>query len=425
MIYEIFGNGLVVDAFGVGPPMDSLVGWYRADMGVTESLGKVTDWADQSGNGNDLTQATAGQQFVLITDNQGNPAMQLIRANATNMTVPSGMAWDARSSSLFIAGTISTRFNELNAVTHLGGLGTDGEDAALQNRSFLVQGFDGSAKASTIRTANTNGLFGFASGSGSTNIIHRGRTEAITQFLAQSGTGGSKIGNSTNPATLGIDGFIHEVLIYDKQVSASEITQIENYMNSRHGAGPDKDNHVFFDGDSHTQGDASHLTNDFWQSQLGRGRNWDFVAWTVTSGSGQTVSARDTAATTFLDPSIEGAKNVVVVAYMGGNDLVSLPQATVLSNLETYCDNRRTAGADAVVVGTVFSRNDLTAMVRDDYNAALRLETFYDGLMDFAADSRLQDDTDTTYFDADRVHLNKAGAQVMASIASPVLDGLL
>ncbi|MBU1015933.1 hypothetical protein KJ657_02480, partial [Patescibacteria group bacterium] len=43
--------------------------WLRADAGVTTSGSDVTDWADQSGNGNDASQATTTNQPDLLTDN--------------------------------------------------------------------------------------------------------------------------------------------------------------------------------------------------------------------------------------------------------------------------------------------------------------------------------------------------------------------
>src|SRR3990167_2139815 len=40
----------------------SLVGWFRMGVGVTSSGGFASQWADQSGNGNDLLQATGTNQ---------------------------------------------------------------------------------------------------------------------------------------------------------------------------------------------------------------------------------------------------------------------------------------------------------------------------------------------------------------------------
>lgn len=44
--------------------LTSLKAWYKSDTGVTETSGKVSQWDDQSGNANHLTQANADQRPV-------------------------------------------------------------------------------------------------------------------------------------------------------------------------------------------------------------------------------------------------------------------------------------------------------------------------------------------------------------------------
>lgn len=56
-----------------GPPEPitalSPVAWYRYGIGITSAGGLVSAWADQSGNGNDLVQATGTNQPALQADN--------------------------------------------------------------------------------------------------------------------------------------------------------------------------------------------------------------------------------------------------------------------------------------------------------------------------------------------------------------------
>jgi hypothetical protein len=56
----------------------SLLGWWRADMGITLVSGVVSAWADQSGNGNHLVQSTANRRPAYSTahaDWNGRPAL--------------------------------------------------------------------------------------------------------------------------------------------------------------------------------------------------------------------------------------------------------------------------------------------------------------------------------------------------------------
>lgn len=58
--------GLGLNSEGV--PASDLVAWFRSDSEVTESGGRVSAWGDKTANGNDLAQATAGNQPLLVAD---------------------------------------------------------------------------------------------------------------------------------------------------------------------------------------------------------------------------------------------------------------------------------------------------------------------------------------------------------------------
>lgn len=49
-------------------PTTNLVAHFKSDTGITESSGRISAWADQSGNGNDMVQATGGNQPLLVSD---------------------------------------------------------------------------------------------------------------------------------------------------------------------------------------------------------------------------------------------------------------------------------------------------------------------------------------------------------------------
>lgn len=50
--------------------------WLRADAGVTETLGVVSAWADQSGNGRDVTAAPGSQPGYIASAINGLPAIE-------------------------------------------------------------------------------------------------------------------------------------------------------------------------------------------------------------------------------------------------------------------------------------------------------------------------------------------------------------
>ena len=66
----------------------NLIAWYRADVGVVQSSGSVSEWMDQSGNGNNANQTTGSKQPALeAAVLNGQPVLHFTHANDTYMTV--------------------------------------------------------------------------------------------------------------------------------------------------------------------------------------------------------------------------------------------------------------------------------------------------------------------------------------------------
>src|SRR6185369_7700007 len=77
--------------------------WLKADAGVTATAGKVTAWQDQSGKGNNATQATADLSPLLVPNAiNGKPVLRFDGVDDF-LEVPD-------SDSLSIAGDITTFF---------------------------------------------------------------------------------------------------------------------------------------------------------------------------------------------------------------------------------------------------------------------------------------------------------------------------
>lgn len=70
--------------------LNGLVGWWRADQGVTlDTSNNVQSWADLSGNGNTLSQATAGQRPTLVRSDRafvGQPSISFNSATSGSLT---------------------------------------------------------------------------------------------------------------------------------------------------------------------------------------------------------------------------------------------------------------------------------------------------------------------------------------------------
>ncbi len=121
-----------------------------------------------------------------------------------------------------------------------------------------------------------------------------------------------------------------------------------------------------------------------------------------------------------------GAVNTLVV-WIGVNS-VAVGAAQIYADMQTYIAARKAAGWNKVILCSEIdgqSSMDWHNTVWPALNALLYADhSFADGFADLGADARLQNALDTTYYNADKIHLTTAGYDIVASIISPILAGL-
>jgi hypothetical protein len=131
-----------------------------------------------------------------------------------------------------------------------------------------------------------------------------------------------------------------------------------------------------------------------------------------------------------IDPIYDGTKSRNVVVIWGGtNDFYESGDTVdnVYGYLRNYCAARRAVGWKVVAV-TMMQRSASQTVenTRLDYNGRIRVgwQSFADGLADVAADARLSDCSNATYF-SDGTHLTNLGYGVAASIVRSAVLCLL
>lgn len=134
--------------------------------------------------------------------------------------------------------------------------------------------------------------------------------------------------------------------------------------------------------------------------------------------------------TDFADMMTAGpGQRRVVLAWEITNQLnTGSSKETTLALLQQYCLARKAAGFN-VLVGTCLNRGDGGANFNADRQwintQILAGYTAYaDGVVDFAAVSQLSDYTNTTYFNADTIHLTDAGYQIVSDTVTAKLTAL-
>ena len=215
---------------------NGLTMWFRADAGVTTSSGQVTAIADQTGNYN-LSQSNSANQPTLVASAiNGEPAIQFNgsqwlaspAAHATglngDMTVITvGMSTDTtdQTYSLYLGtsgsymgsratGYVGSELFDASGVSCLGG-------TAPPTSTFI-------AEATTLDGTLTNVAFYQNGASTGTNTVSglQNLTTGITMGAAAGGTDGWQ-------------GEIAEQLVYDHQLSPSELQQVETYLAAKYG----------------------------------------------------------------------------------------------------------------------------------------------------------------------------------------------
>lgn len=188
---------------------------------------------------------------------------------------------------------------------------------------------------------------------------------------------------------------------------------------------------IVCDGDSLTRGQGSTSGTGYptmMQSSLGD------TALVVNLGvDSQTLANMISDGVAQIDTPYASAltRKNICVAWGGTNDLYfGASAATTITRFSDYCSARKTAGLK-VIACTIIDRTPAggswTAADALTVNTSIRAnyETYADVLCDLAADSRLSDCTNLTYFQADQVHLTDAGYAVVAELVEAAVNTII
>ncbi len=428
------GVGSAFDPLSVG----TLAVWLKADAGTYQDAAKavpaaadddpVYTWADQSGNGKDLVQSTSGKRPLLKLDIQrSKPVLRFdstddymvfsptpglpsggytVFAAVTGPTVASGGRWliDAETGRL----VFNLRTARVTNNTKAGYFDSGGwKDIA-----------DGSPHFQILRWVL----------SGTDGEMFRNRSSIGTGTYGARAMGGTVAVGANYEGSGGFIGTdLGELLIYQGALTTGEQLLVEKYLEQRW---LNYSRVYAHDGDSLTEGYGLPAT-DSYPYQL-----WDLLGANaayrmVNDGVAyETLASMVAAAAAQIDPLLipEYEKKLCFI-WGGTNDIAAgANDSTVYANLQTYCAARQAAGWKVIAL-TMLPRIDFDA-TEESYRVAFNASvvtnwaSFADALVDVAGDTRLDDYSDTTYYDAGGVHLNATGYGVVADLAYAAIAGL-
>ena len=242
---------------------------------------------------------------------------------------------------------------------------------------------------------------------------------------------GTVVGNQYNYTTNGFSGFMSSPFFFNEARSAANCladAQAGGAVIAAIGEPCDATaDFVACDGDSLTIGTGGIETRPYPSQLCELLDNYEIY----NGGGGGQKSADlllDVVAT--IDSKFEAARTRnIYVLRIGINDvLFDVATATTIANIWTLCDDRRTAGFDVIVCNLTptagLSAPRLAAW--ETINAAIAADwaDHADGYVDLAGDARLDDPTDTTYYQSDTLHFKNAGNAVVAELVKAAIDAL-
>lgn len=409
----------VVPAWNPGDEA-GLLGWWSADVGVTDVAGAVTTWADRSGNGRTMTAPADANRPALIPGGLG--ALPTIQFNGTSHWMKTGSFVVSQPFTLYLLAK-QVGYTQFDRV--IGGAGAS---------DFFVYQSNTVAPNVSMRTGGSVGptFTAWAVGDFAVLQMHWSGVNSKARRNLNTEVGG-------NPGTLGFDGLslgasnlgalfgnIEFVEVIARSGLDDVLTGFRHYTYLAHRASFAVRN-MLNEGDSLTQGAGVALANLFPHKVLA-GKSpvaWGYNNVAVGGSTVAQMAARATSADEFSDRLAD--ENWITV-WCGTNDIVNGATAEqVVAGLVSYCQARRQAGFK-VLVFTILPRTAISGAKeteRQELNTIIRATwvTFADGLADVAADATLGAENanlNTTYY-SDGTHLTAAGHTIVAAIVTAAL----
>lgn len=402
--------------------------WRGSYLGGLSEGARVPTWPDCSGSANDATNGTSSTQPFKATDYLGNIACRFDAVTNTFLNIPSSLSVTSKACSVYIRvrgmgvndatsgpgyidlGNGSQAFWYMaNAsgwrMTLLDGGGNPNMpiNKFVSTESYSVLGRIASSSSTYFWNADT-----FYSASATTsNLLSGGR-------IGQRATGGFEL-----------KGDITDICVYNRALSTNEDVAVRKALAPQ----PFYWN-LIFDGDSLTKGytiaNPTHpiITNTYpWKAC----RQLSSVKGGNIGVTGAKLTAMPVVSLASVNTNDYG-KNVVII-WGGTNDIYvdGVDNATVLTRLQSYVSARKAEGWKVIILSMIVrSQFDPTMEgYRVAFNSSISSDhSFADGFADVAADARLQNYSDTTYFESDGVHLTPTGYGVVADIVVPVINSM-
>jgi len=206
--------------------LTDLHSWYRADLGVTDAgAGAVSTWADQSGNGHNLTEATNRPTYNATSGANG---LAGITFDGTNDILSCTFTALSQPFHCFIVAKLNAIENQAALVA-----GSTSAQRLLYTTTTDVFFYFGSGANSHAFSDTSNFQFWeFLADTTNSNYSY-GSTVQATATIGTGTLGGLTLGRL--PSFQFANGILSEVILTDALVTGTELTGLRSYIASRYG----------------------------------------------------------------------------------------------------------------------------------------------------------------------------------------------
>jgi len=207
--------------------------WLKPDAGVILTSGKVSTWSDQSGKGNDFTQATsANRPTVDAASVNGRDALKFLPGDPDFLQNTAG-TWPTTAGELFVLYKNDTTTGNVPWL-----LGTSGDDCYLPFTGGGTNDFYDNTFRHTRRPGDI--APGAASALHVHNVRHDGTTWSNyynTTLIHSEAVGFALPATKYFGQGVSVGAAMHlcEVIMYDHQLASSDRTQVLSYLTDRWG----------------------------------------------------------------------------------------------------------------------------------------------------------------------------------------------
>lgn len=219
--------------------------WLRADSGLTFDIPtkQVSAWADQSGNNNDVSQSTKSKQALRYGYDGANDKARIEFNGTSNYFVSDGNCPITRDFTMFFVAQVNQDANEnadyfsfVNGQKEITIGSTNNEFRALfsdangNGSNLTLSGSDTSNyHIAVVHFHNKNMHLEFNNTLSS--HVQESSFDHTTTFNDATYTLGYKL---TENATHYLDGNLQEFIIYDHELTETEIADIKSYLNNKY-----------------------------------------------------------------------------------------------------------------------------------------------------------------------------------------------